>query len=72
MILKNLQQLLVSWLLRKKKSKQIGYEKSLLYKNLAFSFTLRLLKSTIPIFFHQVSLLFYVLLELIVIVGYVT
>ena len=44
----------------------------LLYKNLTFSFTLRLLKSEILHIFHQVFLLPYFLLELIVIVGYIT
>ena len=44
----------------------------LLYKNLTFSFTLRLLNSEILNIFHQVFLLPYFLLELIVIVGYMT
>ena len=59
-------------LTQKNNPKQIGYEKSLLYKNLTFSFILRLLKSEILNIFHQIFLLCYFLSELIVIVGYMT
>ena len=59
-------------LTQKNNSKQTGYEKSLLYKNLTFSFILRLLKSEILNIFHKIFLLCYFLSELIVIVGYMT
>ena len=59
-------------LTQKNNSKQTGYEKSLLYKNLTFLFILRLLKSEILNIFHQIFLLSYFLSELIVIVGYMT